>query len=342
MKKSDLKVAIAGYGDVGKKRKKILDTISGIRVVAISDKNPKYKFLSKKIKYFSSYKKLFNENLDILFISLPNKYAADATRIAIRKNIHIFCEKPPARNINELKKVFKEFKKKKNKIKLKYGFNHRYHDSIILAKKIIDSNKYGKLINLKGLYGKSKITPFTGGWRTKKSMAGGGILLDQGIHLLDLMRYFCGDFIEIKSFVSNNFWKYQIEDNAYVIMRSNRKIVAMVHSTATQWQHQFRLEITLEKALINLTGILSGSMTYGQEVIEIQPKLSKNKKKTTIRFRKDFSWGREVKEYINCVRSNKKISNGTIYDSIKVMKMIDSIYKSDKIWRKKIFPINKI
>ena len=338
MKKSSLMVGIAGYGDVGKKRKKILDTISGIKVAAISDKNPKYKILSKKIKFFTNYKKLFNENLDILFISLPNKYAADATRIAIKKNIHVFCEKPPARNINELKKVLKEFqKKRKNKIKLKYGFNHRYHDSIILAKKIIDSKKYGRLINLKGLYGKSKITPFTGGWRTKRSMAGGGILLDQGIHLLDLMRYFCGDFIEIKSFVSNDFWKYQIEDNAYVIMRSNKKIVAMVHSTATQWQHQFRLEITLEKALINLMGILSGSMSYGQEKIEIQPKLLKNKKKTTIRFKKDFSWQREVEEYINCVRFNKKIYNGTIYDSIKVMKMIDFIYKSDKAWRKKFY-----
>ena len=89
---------------------------------------------------------MFNESLDVLFVSLPNKYAADATKIAIKKGINVFCEKPPARNIKELKTVLKEFLKKKNKIKLKYGFNHRYHDSIILAKKIIDSKKYGKLI----------------------------------------------------------------------------------------------------------------------------------------------------------------------------------------------------
>ena len=84
-------------------------------------------------------------------------------------------------------------------------------------------------------------------------------------------------------------------------------------------------------------GILSGSMSYGQEKIEIQAKLLKNKKKTTIRFKKDFSWQREVKEYINCVRFNKKIYNGTIYDSINVMKMIDFIYKSDMAWRKKFY-----
>ena len=120
-------------------------------------------------------------------------------------------------------------------------------------------------------------------------------------------------------------------------MRSSNKNVAMIHSTATQWQHQFRIEITLEKALINLTGILSSSMTYGQEKIEIQPKLSKNTKKSISKFKRDFSWEREVEEYIDCVKSNKKIYNGTIYDAIEVMKMIDLVYKSDKEWRKKFY-----
>ena len=181
------------------------------------------------------------------------------------------------------------------------------------------------------------MTPFTGGWRTKKSMAGGGILLDQGIHMLDLMKFFCGNFLEIKSFVGNDFWKHKIEDNAYVIMRSAKKIVAMIHSTATQWQHQFRIEITLEKALINLTGILSSSMSYGEESIEIQPKLRKNKKTKIIKFKKDLSWKREVTEYINSIKFNKKILNGTIYDAIEVMKMVDLIYKSDKVWKKKFY-----
>ena len=206
-----------------------------------------------------------------------------------------------------------------------------------MAKKIIKSKKYGKLINLKGLYGKSKIILFKGQWRSNKSIAGGGILLDQGIHLLDIMRFFCGEFNEIKSLVSNNYWKHKVEDNAYVIMCSHKKIVAMVHSTATQWQHQFRIEITLEKALINLSGILSGSKTYGKEKIEIQPKFLKSNNNKIIKFQKDLSWEREVKEYINCVRHNKKIYNGTIHDAIEVMKMIDIIYKSDSEWRKKFF-----
>ena len=150
-------------------------------------------------------------------------------------------------------------------------------------------------------------------------------------------RFFCGEFKEIKSFVSNKYWKHKVEDNAYVIMRSKKNIIAMIHSTATQWQHQFRIEITLEKAQINLSGILSGSKTYGQEKIEIQPKFLKNKKSKIIKFKKDLSWEKEIKEYISCVKSNKKIYNGTIYDAIEVMKMIDIIYKSDVVWKKKFF-----
>jgi len=334
---SNLKIGIAGYGVVGKKRKKILDKIHGVEVVAISDINTENKVNNKNIKFFKNYKDLFNEDLDILFVSLPNKFAAAATEKAIKKNINVFCEKPPARNIYELNKVLKEFKKNKNRVKLKYGFNHRYHDSIILAKKIIDSKKYGKLINLKGLYGKSKIITFAGQWRSNRSIAGGGILLDQGIHLIDLMRFFCGEFREIKSLVSNSYWKHNVEDNAYVIMRSKKNAVAMVHSTATQWQHQFRIEITLEKALINLFGILSGSKTYGQEKIEIQPKVIKKGKNTKIKFYKDLSWEREIREYITCIKKNKKIKNGNIYDAIEVMKLIENIYQSDINWKNKFY-----
>ena len=111
----------------------------------------------------------------------------------------------------------------------------------------------------------------------------------------------------------------------------------MVHSTATQWQHQFRIEITLEQALINLSGILSGSKTYGQEEIEIQPKFFSRKTIKKKKFKKDFSWQREIKEYIDCFKFNKPIKQGTIYDSLAVMKLIDVIYKSDNSWKRKFF-----
>src|SRR5438046_1222908 len=101
------------------------------------------------------------------------------------------------------------------------------------AKAMVDSGRYGDVVNVRGVYGKSTIIPFSGGWRSQRSIAGGGILLDQGIHMLDMIRLFCGDFPEVYSCVSNDYWHHDVEDNAFALMRSATGVVAMVHSSAT-------------------------------------------------------------------------------------------------------------
>ena len=87
-------------------------------------------------------------------------------------------------------------------------------------------------------------------------------MLDQGIHMLDLIYFFAGKFNNFKSFISNKFWKYNVEDSAFALMKNNSGVVASIHSTATQWKHKFNIEITLEKASIILYGILSGYKSY--------------------------------------------------------------------------------
>ena len=113
---------------------------------------------------------------------------ADFTTKAIKKGLHVFCEKPPAMKLKDLDSVFQAYNSS-DKI-LKYGFNHRYHYSVIEAKKIIDSGKMGKLLWLRGAYGKAGSIDYHKNWRNYKKYSGGGILIDQGIHMLDLIRYF--------------------------------------------------------------------------------------------------------------------------------------------------------
>lgn len=186
-----LKVGIIGYGVVGKKRHSILKKYKQLKVIAASDVNDQSLLaLPKNVQTFNDYRKLINEsNCNVVFISVPNRFAAEATKLALRKGMHVFCEKPPARSSRELSSIKNLLQRQK--IKLKYGFNHRYHASILKASEIINSGRLGKIVAMRGIYGKSKIISFDqSDWRSKRSEAGGGILLDQGIHMLDLMLFF--------------------------------------------------------------------------------------------------------------------------------------------------------
>lgn len=339
-----MRVWIAGYGVVGKTRHASIKKNTSYKVVAISEVNPQaYKDISSDIDIFKDYRDLIDKaELDIIFISLPNKFAADAVSLSLKKDIHAFCEKPPAKTLNELIKVKKIYKKYAH-LKLMYGFNHRFHLSVEEAKSIIDSNTLGKIINLKGVYGKSKMISFNQtDWRTKREESGGGILLDQGIHMLDLIRYLSGEsFSKIFSFIDNAFWNFDVEDNAYVLMKSTNGVVAQLHSSATQWRHMFNLEVTLQKGSIVLGGILTGSKSYGDETLRI---ISSNPEKdkgvpmeTTSEYHQDVSWDNEIKYFLNCIQNNLIIERGSIDDAIETMHLVEKIYKADPLWKKKYY-----
>jgi len=332
------KVGIAGYGIVGKVRHKSLNKCSNIRVVAICDKNFKTNSFKNNIHYFTNYKRLLKENIDILIVCLTNQLAPIVTLEGLKKNCHVFCEKPPGINLKDIHKVLKEEKKRKY-LKLMYGFNHRYHDSVKYCHQLIKSKKYGNIISLRGIYGKSKLITFNQtDWRTKRKSAGGGILLDQGIHMIDLVRLFGGSFDEIYSSISNSYWNHDVEDNAYVLMKNKKNNVnALIHSSATQWNHKFRLEINLEKGNIILDGILTSSKSYGKERLII---INKNKSELGFAekkysFSNDQSWDNEINYFVSCIINNKKIIEGNSHQAFNTMKLIFEIYYSDIIWRKK-------
>ena len=335
------KVGIAGYGVVGKRRHAALKKIHDFKVTSLSDISFKDEDNLLNLNCYSDYKDLIkNEDLDILFISLPNNHAASATLLGLKKNLHVFCEKPPAKTLSELMPI-KEHLEKTN-LKLMYGFNHRFHSSVIHAKKIIDSDELGKIVNLKGIYGKSNMISFNQtDWRTDREKSGGGILLDQGIHMLDLMNYFVGGFNNIFSIIQNTFWNFDVEDNAFVLMQNDDGIIGQLHSSATQWRHTFNLDVTLKKGSLILGGLLTSSKSYGDETLKIiyaDPDNDKgNPKEEIINFDEDISWDMEIKRFTDAVRNSDKIKNGSIYQAIEIMDLIEKIYKADPAWKKKYY-----
>ena len=330
-----LLTAIIGMGVVGKRRKYFIEKNRNYKIVAVSDITFKKDSKKNNIYYYKNYNSIKSHKLDCVFVTLPNYLAPVVTCEFLKKNISVFCEKPPGRNIEDIKKVIKV--ENKSASKLMYGFNHRYHGSVERAKNIIKNKTLGEVLNIRGLYGKSKMVTYPkGDWRSKKKFAGGGILLDQGIHMLDMINYFCGPFGNFKSFVSNRYWKYDIEDDVFAIFKSQKGILVSIHSTAIQWEHKFRIEVSLQKGSIELNGILSGTKSYGSEsltIVKVKNNKFKNKiTKKIIYFKKDNSWKKEIEEFARILanKSKKNDFKGTSKEALEVMSMIDNIYKNDK------------
>lgn len=333
-----IRVLIAGFGVVGRRRFECIRQHPEMEVVAISDILFEGNGIHDVgVPYCSDYRGLQDFDADALVVCLTNDVAAPATLMGLEAGMHVFCEKPPGRTVEDILAVRQAESSRPGKI-LKYGFNHRYHESVKQAKRIISSGRYGRVLNARGVYGKSRMIPFSGGWRVKRAIAGGGILLDQGIHMLDLIRYFAGDFDEIRSFVSNEFWGHDVEDNAWALMRNSESgCVASVHSTATQWRHKFRLELSLESGFIELSGILSGSKSYGEEKLTIVEKdgqsINGSFQEMTSLFLNDNSWQEEIDEFAEAILRGAPIAGGSSYDALAVMELVRGIYASDPIWR---------
>jgi predicted dehydrogenase len=328
-----LQTAIIGMGKMGRIRKRELDVHTGFNVVAVCDL---YEDLSDEFsnyKFFRKWEDILSLDLDAVFVCTYNNISPDIICAALEKGCHVFCEKPPGRSVSDVKRIMRSESLSNNKV-LKFGFNHRFHYAIMEAKSIVDSGRYGRILCARGIYGKAGGLSFEKDWRADKNISGGGILIDQGIHMLDLMRYLLGDFVEVKSFVENLHWKkIPMEDNAFVMMKTEEGRVAMVHSSATQWKHKFSLDIFLENGYISINGLLTSTRSYGEESITFAQKQFEDKatafgrpREETIFFDKDDSWRLENEEFYDCITGKKNVLHGNTEDALKVMELIEKIY----------------
>ncbi len=319
---------------MGKIRDRTIQKLGIGKVVSIYDPN---ETVSPKegLEIKNSVEDVLNSSIDIVFICTPNHMIKEYTIKALKRGIHVFAEKPPGINLNETKEIIYV----KNKLKdtcLMFGFNHRHHNSVKKMKEIIENKELGKILWMRGRYGKEVDENYLKDWRANPDKSGGGIMLDQGIHLLDLFIYLGGEFDEIKSFVSNLYWKISgIEDNVFAIFRNSKTgLCASLHSTMTQWRYLFSLELFLEKGSLILNGLKTSSGAYGDEVLTIRENsepfiagMSNEEKK--YEFNEDFSWESEITHFIKSINKQKEPLIGNCNDALILMKTLEKIYKEN-------------
>lgn len=327
-----LKVGIVGYGKMGQIRESVLKTLPNVSITAYYEPAVK----EKRDRFVSDpYTILDHPEIDAVFVCTPNKFNKEYTIRALKNGKHVFCEKPPAftsQDMIEIRAAEKESGKK-----LMYGFNHRHHKSILEMKRRVSSGEYGKVLWMRGRYGKSVDQSFYEGWRSKRDEAGGGILFDQGIHMLDLFLSFADDFDDVKAFVSNLYWKMDIEDNVFAIMKNTKTgVVASLHSTMTQWRHLFSLEIFLERGYLVVNGLKTASNTYGEEVLTIAKNRSTAPAATwedeeNFKFPVDQSWNLEITHFMDCIQNGKTVEIGNSADALKLLLLVEKIYADDPV-----------
>ena len=324
-----IRVGIIGFGKMGQIRAQATADSGRGQVLSIFDANPAAA-IDPALRAASPEAVLNDPQLDAIFICTPNHLNKSLTIAALRAGKNVFCEKPPAftaADVLEIQAVEKQSGKS-----LMYGFNHRHHESIQKMKQLVDSGEMGKILWMRGRYGKEVDESFFQGWRAKKELAGGGIMLDQGIHMLDLFLYLGGGFDEVQAMVSNLFWKIPgIEDNVFANFRSSQTgICASLHSTMTQWRYLFSLEVFLEGGALVLNGLKTSSGAYGDEDLVIKRNTRDHRGIFTgeerFVYHDDRSWLREVSFFFDSITHRTPVATGSSADALATMRLIDEVY----------------
>jgi predicted dehydrogenase len=334
-----LRAGIVGYGYMGQIRRQNIADHPDLELAAICDPGCHQAVVAQNVPFYDRWEDLVDADLDLVFVCTPNNLIPEVAVKALYSGRHVFCEKPPGRSLADIQRI-RAAELANQGCKLLFGFNHRHHPGITDAKAIIDSGALGDILTMRGVYGKGGGYDYHTSWRNDPAIGGGGILLDQGIHMLDLFRLFVGEFSEAIGMRGITAFDIPVEDNAFVLLRTPRGQLAQLHSSATSWKHTFRLEIGCERGYVVISGLLSKTGSYGRETLVVGRRPAPgeraalgNPREETTYYDADPSWDIEVAHLVECILQNKPVEKGTSLDSLRVMEIVDCVYREPVVKR---------
>ncbi len=277
-----------------------------------------------------------DDNIEALLIAVPHKYLSPITRAAFRAGKHVFCEKPGAISSGQLKRNAR--RAEKNKLVYKIGYNYRYHDGFIKARKLFQEGAIGDLIFIRARHGFGGREGYSKEWRINQEIGGGGHLHDQGVHLIDMAKSFMGEIKKVKGIRADNFWKAGTEDNGFVLLQDENGATASIHSSLTQWRPMHNFEIYGTKGYLSIEGLGQryggddegnerlifckrredfGRNIKSMELIECDPVA-------------DHSLAHELKEFISAIEKGTPISP-TAMEASKTLQIVEEVYRTNKL-----------
>lgn len=324
---SAFRVGIVGCGLIGQKRARALGE-GGLLVSCADVAVERAKSLARACgaRVFQDWRELVSSPaVDVVIIATLHDSLAEITLAAVQAGKHVLVEKPAARNAAELDPVIAAAAR--HRVKVHVGFNHRYHRSLRKAKEIIDSGVLGELMFLRGRYGHGARLGYENEWRAKPALSGGGELIDQGPHLIDLSRWFLGEIAGVQGFAHTYFWDMPVDDNGFMLLKTSKSQVAFLHVSCTEWKNLFSMEIYGKLGKLDLSG-LGGS--YGVEKIthyRMLPEMGPPETTSWEYPMSDDSWDVEIAEFFDDIRFNRWPS-ASLEDAHASLRIVESIYKA--------------
>jgi len=321
-----MNVAIIGCGRVGQKR---ASSLAGSRLVACADVlSTRAEALARTVSGAVSATDwrvvLERKNVDVVIVSATNDLLVKITLAAIAAGKHVLVEKPAARSVAELDPVIEMAERLK--LLVRVGFNHRYHPALCKAKELCVSGAIGELMYIRGRYGHGGRVGYEKEWRANPEQSGGGELIDQGVHLIDLARWFLGDIVNVEGFASTFYWDMPVEDNGFMLLRSARQQVAFLHASCTEWKNLFSFEIFGRLGKLQIEG-LGGS--YGVERLiyyRMLPQMGQPEITSWEYPMRDTSWDNEFADFLEDIRLQRRPS-ADLYDARAALQVVEHIYK---------------
>jgi predicted dehydrogenase len=263
-------------------------------------------------------------DVDAVVVATVNDALAPVTLAAVRAGKHVLVEKPAARNAEELEPVAEAAQQAG--VCVKVGFNHRFHPALMKAKILAEACEIGPLLFVRARYGHGGRVGYDREWRADPAIAGGGELLDQGVHLIDLSRWFLGDFNRVEGSAHTFFWDMPVEDNGFIHAQTAAGQVAWLHASCTEWKNTFSFEIYGRDGKLQVDG-LGGS--YGVERLSFYRMLPQmGPPETTIwEFPgEDRSWSDEFAHFAACVETARP-PKGTLDDALAALRVVGQVYE---------------
>jgi predicted dehydrogenase len=319
-------VGIVGCGLIGQKRAKALGPA---RLLACADLDKERartlaRSHSGALAADSWQEVVHHPEIDIVIVATTNDALVEVAHAAIESRKHVLIEKPGARNSRELESLIEAARR--NNVRVRVGFNHRYHPAIRKARELLDQAQLGDLMFVRGRYGHGGRLGYEKEWRANAALSGGGELIDQGVHLIDLSRWFLGDFSDIQGSTHTYFWQMEVDDNAFMMLTTPQKQVAFLHVSCTEWKNLFSLEIYGKNAKLHIEG-LGGS--YGVERLAFYRMLpAMGPPETTIWEypMSDVSWDLEFADFLEDIKLGREPAAG-LHDGHAALSIVEALYQ---------------